>query len=134
LNVFGPGLRIIHPGTIIVNPNTRVGANCGLHNLVHIARNTQKRPHDAGPTIGDNVFIGPGSGIFGDITIADGVVIGANSVVTKSVLEPNITVAGAPARKIGNEGIDSTCRPGERDDLIRFVAKHADQFSEKSSG
>jgi serine O-acetyltransferase len=39
LNVFGPGLRLVHCGTIIVNSNARVGANCELHNLVHIAQN-----------------------------------------------------------------------------------------------
>ena len=34
------------------------------------------------------------------IKIADGIKIGANSVVTKSFLEPNITIAGVPAKKI----------------------------------
>ena len=131
VNVFGPGLRIIHHGTIIVNANARVCANCGLHNLVHIAANTQRKMHEGAPTIGDNVFIGPGSRIFGEITVADGVVIGANSVVTKSVLEPHITVAGVQARVISDEGSETAWRPQDRDALIRYVAAHEDQFAEK---
>jgi serine O-acetyltransferase len=50
------------------------------------------------------VWIGPGAKIFGKITIADNVAIGANSVVNKSVAEPNVTVAGVPARIINRVG------------------------------
>jgi len=51
------------------------------------------------PTIGSNVYIGSGSKILGDIVIGDNVVIGVNSVVTKSV-ESNTIVAGVPAKVI----------------------------------
>ena len=44
--------------------------------------------------------MGFGAVIIGKIKIADGIKIGANSVVTKSFLEPNITIAGVPAKKI----------------------------------
>ena len=49
--------------------------------------------------IGNNVYIGTSARILGNITIADNVVIGANAVVTKSIAEPGITVAGIPAKK-----------------------------------
>ncbi len=133
LNVFGPGLRIVHFGTIIVNSNAHIGANCELHNLVHIAQNlhnAQKGAEsDQAPTIGDNVFVGPGARVLGDITIADGIVIGANSVVTKSFYEPNITIAGAPARKISDRGTDVQWGPGDGVDIITYLAAHKDQFS-----
>jgi len=133
LNVFGPGLRIIHYGTIIVNSNARVGANCELHNLVHIAQNLHNRQKgaasDRGPTIGDNVFIGPGARVLGDITIADGIVIGANSIVTRSFDEPNITIAGAPARKISDRGTEVQWGPGDGDDIINYLAANRRQFS-----
>ncbi len=54
--------------------------------------------------IGNNVYIGPGARIFGDIEIADGIAIGANAVVNRSFLEPGITIAGVPARKISDKG------------------------------
>lgn len=104
-NVFGPGLSIAHPGTLIVNPNVRVGENCRIHNCVHLA--TQAGSVDACPKIGNNVFIAPGVVMFGDIKIADDIAIGANSVVNRSFLEKGITIAGVPARKISNEGSKS---------------------------
>jgi serine O-acetyltransferase len=137
LNVFGPGLRIVHYGTIIVNSNARIGANCELHNLVHIAQNlhnAQKGAEsDQAPTIGDNVFIGPGARVLGGITIADGIVIGANSVVTKSFREPNITIAGAPARKISDRGTDVQWGPGDGDEVINYLAAHRGQFSKSDT-
>ena len=54
--------------------------------------------------LGNNVYIGPGAKIFGDIKIADGIAIGANSVVNKSFTEPNIGIAGVPAQKINDKG------------------------------
>jgi serine O-acetyltransferase len=56
------------------------------------------------PKIGNDVFIGPGAVIFGPVEIADGIAIGANSFVNKSFEEPNITIAGSPARKVSNKG------------------------------
>jgi|LSQX01.3.fsa_nt_gb serine O-acetyltransferase len=103
-NVFGPGLSIAHVGTLIVNGSVRVGENCRIHNCVHLA--TQCGSDDACPVIGDNIFIGPGVVIFGDIRIADGIAIGANSVVNTSFLEEGITIAGVPARKVSDRGFD----------------------------
>jgi serine O-acetyltransferase len=106
-NVFGPGLSIAHYGTIIVNANVKVGENCRIHNCVHIATQCHPRGEpDKCPTIGNNVFIGPGSVIVGDITIADNIVIGANSYVNSSFIESGITIAGAPAKKVSNRGFD----------------------------
>jgi len=137
LNAFGPGLRIVHYGTIIVNSKARIGANCELHNLVHIAQNLHNAEKgaasDQAPTIGDNVFIGPGARVLGDITIADGIVVGANSVVTKSFYETNITIAGAPARKISDRGTDVQWGPRDGDDIITYLAAHRGQFSKHDS-
>jgi serine O-acetyltransferase len=61
-----------------------------------------KKDSTCAPIIGNNVYIGTGARILGNITIAHNVVIGANSVVTKSITEQGITVAGVPAKKISN--------------------------------
>jgi len=102
LNVFGPGLAIAHQGTIVVNETAKVGANCRIHVCVNIG--TGAGLTDAAPVIGNNVYIGPGVKMFGKIVIADGIAIGANAVVNKSFLEPGITIAGVPARKISSKG------------------------------
>ncbi len=104
INVFGPGLAIAHPGTIVVNPATRVGENCRLHACVNIG--TKAGYNDRAPKIGHNVYIGPGAKLFGDIRLADGIAIGANSVVNRSFEEAGVTIAGAPARKVSDKGSD----------------------------
>lgn len=101
INVFGPGLSIAHHGTIAVSELARVGVNCRLHVCVNIgvSGSPPRAPH-----IGDNVYIGPGAKLYGDIEIADGIAVGANAVVNRSFLEKGITIAGAPARKINARG------------------------------
>ena len=42
--------------------------------------------------------------LYGNIEIGSGIIIGANSVVTKSFTEENICIAGVPARKISDMG------------------------------
>ena len=102
LNVFGKGLSIAHKGGIVINGGAKVGDNCRIHVGVNIG--TQPGAGGLAPTIGNNVYIGPGAKIFGKIYIADGIVIGANAVVTKSFNEDNICIAGVPAKKISNKG------------------------------
>ena len=102
-NCIGPGLAIVHRGTIVINQAVNIGANCRIHVDVNIGATSKQIK---APQIGNNVYIGPGAKIIGDIRIADGVVIGAGAVVNKSVLEKNITVGGVPAKKISNN--DST--------------------------
>lgn len=102
-NTFGEGLKITHIGNRIINWNAKIGKNCLLHSNVNIGTNGGNGPQKV-PIIGDNVYIGPGVKIFGDIEIANDIAIGANSVVNKSFLEPGITIAGIPAKKISNKG------------------------------
>ena len=103
LNVLGAGTRIMHPGTVVINENARIGTNGRIHVCVNIGASNGSK---AAPLIGDHVYIGPGAKIFGDIVIADNIAIGANAVVNKSFTEPNITVAGVPAKKISEKGFD----------------------------
>lgn len=99
VNTFGKGLNIHHYGCIVVNDNARIGENCNIQQGVNIGQNYG--PANV-PTIGDGVYIGPGAKIFGRITIADGCVIGANSVVCKDFLEPNKIIVGNPAKQAGD--------------------------------
>ncbi|AIS56681.1 serine acetyltransferase [Vibrio coralliilyticus] len=59
-----------------------------------------KGPFKEVPNVGDRVFIGPGAVLVGPIVVGDNAIIGANSVVTKSVPEGAI-VGGIPAKIIG---------------------------------
>ena len=55
------------------------------------------------PTIGDNVVIGGGAKVLGNITVGDNSYIGANAVVIKDV-PPNSTVVGVPGRITKQDG------------------------------
>lgn len=96
-NSFGPGLAIIHYGIIIVNDMAKIGANDRIHASTNI-----RAPNGSpkAPQIGDNVYIGPGVIIFGDISIPNNTLISANSTVNKSFTEENTMLAGSPAKVI----------------------------------
>jgi serine O-acetyltransferase len=101
INVFGPGLALLHYGTIVINAQTRVGANCRVHAGVNIG--AQLGPGGGVPRIGDNCYLGPGAKLFGAIVIGDNTVIGANAVVNKSFPNGNVTLGGVPARIISEK-------------------------------
>jgi len=100
LNVFGPGLCIEHYGPIVVNSNASIGSNCRIHEGTTIGANGLNS--FTAPQIGNNVYIASGAKIIGSVKVANGIVIGANAVVTKDFTEENITIAGVPAKKISN--------------------------------
>jgi len=101
-NVFGPGLAIAHYGTIVINGNAKVGANCRMHACVNIGASGGQ---EEAPQLGDNVYIAPGAKIYGNITIASNTAIGANAVVNKSFDKENTVLAGIPAKVIGEVNI-----------------------------
>lgn len=102
INVFGKGLSIAHVGTIIVNGGAHVGDYCRIHADVNIG--TAAGKSSEAPILGNNIYIGPGVKLFGPITIADNIAIGANSVVNRSFEEESITIGGIPAKKISDKG------------------------------
>ena len=96
-NVFGPGFSIAHYGTIIVNNNARVGANCRCQTGVCLGATNGT---NEAPVLGNNIFLGEGCKLLGGITIANDVAIGANAVVTKDILEQG--THWVPAKKISD--------------------------------
>lgn len=104
LNVFGPGLSIAHRGTIVVNGNASIGKNCRIQECTTIgATNGSIKA----PILEDNIFIGSGARIIGDIHIASDIAIGANAMVNKNFEESGITIAGIPAKKISSHNSHS---------------------------
>lgn len=95
--IFGKNFHIIHPISIVIHPKTIFGDNVGImHEVTLGSRGTY-----AAPVIGNDVFIGAGAKILGEITIGDNVDIGANSVVLHDVPANSLAV-GVPARIIRN--------------------------------
>lgn len=101
--VVGKGFVIDHFGGIVVSGFASFGDYCRIRNGVVIGLRHVDDP--CAPRIGNNVDIGAGAKILGNISIGNNVVIGANAVVISDVPDNHIAV-GVPAivkpRKLGN--------------------------------
>jgi serine O-acetyltransferase len=99
MNVFGPGMKINHRGTLVINGNSRIGKWCDLHPGVCVGDNPVLSGNGEKitnvPTVGDYVFLGPGAKLFGKIIVGDNVMISANAVVNCDV-ENDKVVFGNP--------------------------------------
>ncbi|WP_395640196.1 hypothetical protein [Pseudolysinimonas sp.] len=95
-NTFGPGLSIAHTGTIVVNMNARVGANCRIHQGVTIGEARGRYP-----VIGDDAQLAPNSLVIG-ATLGDRVHVWPGAVVTRD-FPSDSDLAGVPARVVPHE-------------------------------
>ncbi len=91
---LGKGFIIEHSGGIVVSGFARFGENCRIRNGVVIGLSRVNEP--CAPQFGDNVDIGAGAKILGNIRIGDNVLIGANAVVITDVPANSLAV-GVPA-------------------------------------
>ena len=99
-NVCGPGLCIEHYGQVLIHQCAHIGENCTIKGNVVIGGKGDTQA----PTIGNNVLIGFGVAIIGDIKIANGVAIGVNAAVVRDCLEQNVSIAGVPAKIVSHKG------------------------------
>jgi serine O-acetyltransferase len=74
----GHRFHIVHAGGVTINPGVTFGNRCGIMHNVTVGTNMDK---PGCPQIGDDVFIGAGAVVVGNITIGDGALIAANSLV-----------------------------------------------------
>ncbi len=96
---FGPGLIVLHSFGLVINTSVRGGSNVIIEGGVSIGAEKGKSP-----VVGDNVFIGSGAKVLGEVRVGDGARIGANAVVVKDV-PAGATAVGVPAKivKVGGE-------------------------------
>jgi serine O-acetyltransferase len=97
--VIGRRFFIDHGMGVVIGETTEIGDDCTLYHGVTLG-GTSWDKGKRHPTLRNNVVIGAGAKILGPIVIEDGVRIGSNAVVLKSV--PNgVTVVGVPGRMVG---------------------------------
>lgn len=99
---IGKGLFIDHGMGVVIGETSIIGDNVTMYQGVTLG-GTGKERGKRHPTIGNNVVIGAGAKILGNITVGDNVSIGANAVVVRDV-PPNSTVVGIPGRVVRREG------------------------------
>lgn len=102
--VVGRGLMIDHAHSIVIGETAVVGDNVSMLHSVTLG-GTGKEDHDRHPKIGDNVLLGAGAKVLGNITVGNCSRVAAGSVVLQSI-PPCKTVAGVPARVVGEAGCD----------------------------
>lgn len=99
---IGRGLFIDHGMGVVIGETSIIGDNVLLYQGVTLG-GTGLEKGKRHPTIGNNVVIGAGAKVLGNITIGDNSYIGANAVVVKDV-PANSTVVGVPGRITKQDG------------------------------
>lgn len=99
---IGRRFFIDHGMGVVIGETAIVGENVILYQGVTLG-GTGKEKGKRHPTLGNNIVVGAGAKILGNITIGDNSYIGANAVVIKDV-PPNSTVIGVPGRITKQDG------------------------------
>ena len=99
---IGQGLFIDHGMGVVIGETAIVGNNVTLYQGVTLG-GTGKETGKRHPTLGDNIVVGAGAKILGNIEIGSNAYVGANAVVIKTV-PPNSTVVGVPGRLAKQDG------------------------------
>jgi serine acetyltransferase len=95
LTIILYGIEIDPTARIIIGP-ARMGVDC---NIAHHVTIGQRPGSGAVPTLGDRVWVGTGSVLYGGITIGDGVTVGPLTVLSRSVPARTL-VMGNPGRVV----------------------------------
>lgn len=99
---IGSGFFIDHGMGVVIGETAEIGRNVTIYQGVTLGGTGLDRGKRH-PTIGDNVVIGVGAKVLGNIRIGNNVKIGGGSVVVHSVPD-NCTVVGVPAEIVRREG------------------------------
>jgi serine O-acetyltransferase len=114
---IGKGILLDHATGFVVGETAVIGDHVSILQDVTLG-GTGKSEEDRHPKIGNGVLIGAGAIILGNIKVGDCAKIGAGSVVVKEV-PPRVTVAGVPAKIIGEAG---SAQPSSTMDQLGLTA------------
>jgi serine O-acetyltransferase len=101
---IGRRLFIDHGMGIVIGETSEIGDDVLMYQGVTLG-GTGKEAGKRHPTIGNEVVIGTGAKILGNIRVGDHVKVGAGSVVVRSV-PSHSTVVGVPGRVVGDANAD----------------------------
>jgi serine O-acetyltransferase len=102
-------LKLGHHFGIVIGPDVFIGKNVYIFNDVTLGNKNVGLNVNQMPSIEDNVVIGVGTKILGKITVEEGSIIGASSLLINNV-KKNEVWAGVPARKKYEKKIIETPR------------------------
>lgn len=135
---IGPGFFIDHGMGVVIGETTEIGENVTIYQDVTLGGTGIERGKRH-PTLGNNVVVGAGAKILGNIQIGHNVKVGAGSVVVHSVPDHS-TVVGVPgeilrreSRKTPTLTLDHGNLPDPIEELkerIRFLQKEIETLEE----
>ena len=99
---IGRRVLIDHGMGIVVGETTIIGDDCMIYQGVTLG-GTGKETGKRHPTLGNNVVVGVGAKVLGNITLGDNVKVGGGAVVVKDV-PPDCTVVGVPGHVVRIDG------------------------------
>ena len=124
------GVMIDHGTGVVIGETAEVNAGCLIYQGVTLG-GTGKEHGKRHPTLMENVVVGAGAKVLGNIMIGKNVRVGAGSVVMKNVPE-NCTVVGIPGRIVGsNSRTDSSGKKLDHNELPDPVMRIVSILSEK---
>lgn len=97
---IGPGLFIQHGFATVIDAET-IGSHCWINQQVTIGYDARGRP-----TLGDDVRVGAGAMVIGQLTLHDGAIVGINATVIHDVAPGETVVAplATPLRRRRPDG------------------------------
>jgi serine O-acetyltransferase len=106
---IGRGLMLDHASGFVAGETTVIENNVSILQNVTLGSTSNIKDSNRHPKIRSGVLIGAGAKILGNIEIGKCSRVAASSVVLKDV-PPNVTVAGIPARIVGDAGSQEPSR------------------------
>ena len=97
--ILGAGILIDHGMGVIIGETAVVGDRITIYHGTTLGGTGNEKGVKRHPTVGNNVIIGSGAKVLGNINIGSNSKIGANAVVLEDVPE-GATVVGVPARVV----------------------------------
>jgi len=122
---IGERVFIDHGAGVVIGETCIIGDDVVIYQQVTLGgvSTSEGKRH---PTVGNNVVIGAGAKVLGNITLSDNVKIGANSVVVKDV-PLGATAIGIPARIINCDAINEELRhdmlPDVNKEIFHYLIK-----------
>lgn len=133
---IGKGVFIDHGMGVVIGETAILGDYCLIYQGVTLG-GTGKENGKRHPTLGENVVVGAGAKVLGNIIIGNDVRIGAGSVVLKDV-PSDCTVVGIPGRIIYRSGVkvdplDHSNLPDSEAKVIRTLLDRIEQLEKQVS-
>tara|TARA_B100001939_G_C16893183_1_gene596391 strand:- start:205 stop:750 length:546 start_codon:yes stop_codon:yes gene_type:complete len=128
---IGKSVFIDHGMGVVIGETAEIGDRCLLYQGVTLG-GTGKEVGKRHPTLNENVVVGAGAKILGNITIGKNTRIGAGSVVVKNV-DNECTVVGIPGRVIHQcgariEPLEHSALPDAEARIIKNLMERIDEL------